>query len=91
MKRTIAALWHNDMAEVDCMTSSNPMMDDLQNLLSKEEARLRTLLTGEAAAMFEKYIEFTSDYIRFSSDQAFASGFSLAVRLMTEALQDETY
>ena len=89
MKRTLRALWDGELTAIDCYQKTNPNMEDFERLKTKQAAELSQLLTGAAKEQFDRYVRNTDAYAVSLGEQAFATGFSLAVRLMTESLREE--
>jgi len=89
MKQTITALWHGEQDRLDCFSTTNADIEDYAQKKISKALTLERMLQDEAKEVFDSYCSYANLYAVSLAEQAFESGFSLAVRLMTEALQDD--
>ena len=89
MKRTITALWGGELGTIDCFIKSNPNIEEFEQKKTSRAITLDRMLQGEAKEVFDQYRTYSNAYAVSLAEQAFTTGFSLAVRLMTESLREE--
>lgn len=88
MKTTIEELWNgNIMPSRDC-GENDPEIQELAELMVRNRELLDKNLGASQQEIFQKYIDCTEEYWCRITAQAFSDGFSLAGKLLTEALSD---
>lgn len=88
MKRTIEALWNGDIASAENCGVGDPEIENLVMLIERHKEQLNKELGLQPKGIFEKYVDRTEEYVCLVSKRAFCDGFSLASKLMTEALSE---
>ena len=86
MKQTLEALWNGQIAPAQSNGVHDPEMEHLTVLLDRNREALDGKLTQEQKDIFQKYIDCSDEFTYLSTVQAFCDGFSLASKLLTEAL-----
>ena len=89
MKDTLVKLWNGNLVPIESFGVGNTKMEDLLRLSHRNQEKLLKTLNEEQTAVFERYVSLTEEYAARAAEQAFSDGFSLACRLLTEALTDE--
>jgi hypothetical protein len=88
MKSTITDLWYGNLSICEtCSANDNESKEYLKAMVQTEEA-LCAELNAEHRALFQKYIRWSGDYACCISALAFQDGFSLACKLLCEALAE---
>lgn len=88
MTRTIADLWNGNIAPCEHCGSHDPEINNLLALLERHEESLNRITTPQQQEIITKYTDCFDEYLLRLVEQAFCEGFSLASRLLTEALQE---
>lgn len=88
MKRTIEDLWNGNITSAEHCGVGDPEIENLVTLMEGYRELLNRELGRQQKAVFEKYVDCAEEYVRLISKCAFRDGFSLASKLMTEALFD---
>ena len=86
MKQTIEDLWYGNVNPCEICGTSNEEMKELTRLMVRNEQDLKKELNDRQKAMLEKYTDCADEYWNRLLAQAFHDGFSLASKLLTEAL-----
>ena len=86
MKQTLEELWNGDVAPWDQCGNDDPQIRELIKLQARNREELRRQLNDTQKAVLEKYIDVTEEYVYRMAGQAFCDGFSLASKLLAEAL-----
>ena len=86
MKSTIVDLWNGEIAPCEHCGSHDPRLNQLLGLREKHSAALRRDLTPEQKVDFQKYNDYSEDYLFRMMELAFCEGFSLGGKLAAEAL-----
>lgn len=89
MKQTLEALWNGDLAPGQTSGVNDPEMEHLTVLMDRNKARLEQELTESQKELFSKYTDCADEFTCLSAAQAFCDGFSLASKLLTEALSKD--
>lgn len=90
MKRTLEALWNGDLAPGQTSGVGDPELEHLTVLLDRNREQLKQELTQPQMELFERYVDCADEFACLSAAQAFCDGFSLASKLLTEALSEDT-
>lgn len=86
MTKTINELWYGDIHPAKTLGESDEEIKQLENLIQYNYDILRDQLEKAAEERLEKYKDVVEEYIQQSNKSAFAEGFSLGVRLVTESV-----
>lgn len=86
MNTTIEALWNGNIASAENCGVGDPEIENLVTLMEKHKEQLGRELGQQQIVTFEKYAACAEEYIYLISQCAFRDGFSLACKLLTEAL-----
>ena len=89
MRQTLEALWNGQVAPAQTCGVNDPEMEHLTILLDRNKELLNGELNESQKVLFEKYADCADEFLCLSTAQAFCDGFSLASRLLTEALIGE--
>ena len=86
MVTTIDELWYGNIHPAKTLGESDEEIKKLENLIQHNYDILREQLEKAAEERLEKYKDVVEEYIQLSNKSAFAEGFSLGVRLVTESV-----
>ncbi len=86
MKHTMELLWNGQLAPGATSGVHDPEMERLSMLLDRNRTKLDQVLDEAQKGLFERYASCADEFTYLSAAQAFCDGFSLAARLLTEAL-----
>lgn len=89
MKRTLEALWNGSLAPGPTSGVNDPELEHLTVLLDRNKEQLDRELSESQKELFEKYADCADEFLCLSTAQAFCDGFSLASKLLTEALAED--
>ena len=89
MKRTLEALWNGSLAPGQTCGVNDPELEHLTVLLDRDKEQLNRELSEAQKELFEKYADCADEFLCLSTAQAFCDGFSLASKLLTEALAED--
>lgn len=88
MKPTIEDLWNGNITSAEKCGVGDPEIGNLVILIERHKELLNKELGQQQKSIFEKYVDCTEEYMCLISKCAFSDGFSLASKLMTEALSE---
>lgn len=88
MKPTIEDLWNGNIAAVRNCGVGDPEIENLVMLIERHREQLNKELGLRQKGIFEKYVDRIDEYVCLISKCAFCDGFSLAGKLITEALSE---
>lgn len=88
MRTTIEKLWNGNIASAENCGVGNPEIENLVILMERHKELLDQELGQRQKRVFEEYVDCAEEYVCLISKCAFRDGFSLASRLMTEALSE---
>ena len=86
MKQTLEKLWNGSIAPWERSGVGDPEMKQLYHLLSQNREALEKELSQQQKQLLERYLVCWDEYSYLATVHAFCDGFSLASRLLTEAL-----
>ena len=87
MRPIMADLWNGNLSPItSCGKTAE--IENLIGLLAKNTDRLGKTLNEEQKKLFDRYMQCIEEYMGLLTEEAFCDGFSLGVRLMTEAVTD---
>lgn len=88
MMQTIADLWNGNIVPCDNCGAHDRQINELVVLMARNRDNLNKEISPAQQVIFEKYIDCAEEYLLRLMEQAFCDGFSLASRLLMEALSD---
>lgn len=88
MKQTMELLWNGQLAPGATSGVHDPQMEELTVLLDRNRTKLEKVLDEPQKKLLERYVACSDEFTYLSSTRAFCDGFTLAVKLLTEALAD---
>lgn len=88
MKSTLEALWRGQIAPGSNCGVGNYEIEKLSILIDRNLEALNNCLDADQRDILKKYTDCTESYCDSISAQAFCDGFSLAAKLLAEALSD---
>lgn len=86
MSKILAQIWNGNLNPVMHSGENKSEIKILENLMGKNLEELEKLLVGKERKIFDRYNDCVCDYLTEVCEQAFCDGFSLGVKIMTEAL-----
>lgn len=86
MSHTIEDLWNGNLAPCDQCGAHDGQINRLHVLIERHREGLCEMLTPEQRQTFDKYLDCMEEQLLLLMERAFCDGFSLASRLLTEAL-----
>ena len=89
MKRTLKNLWNGSIAPGASYGQGDPQLERLNILLERNREALERELGGNQKVLFEEFAECADEFTFLSAAHAFCDGFSLASKLLIEALSDD--
>jgi len=84
MKYAMEDLWNGRIEPAQCGVG-DPEIEKLTLLMERHKNELDKGLEQQLMNVFEKYVDCADEYAYLISKTAFYEGFSLGVRLVTEA------
>ena len=88
MKSEIEELWNGQVAPAARCGAGDPEIENLIILIERHKDQLNHELKEEDKNIFGKYVDCAEEYTCLISKTAFCDGFTLAVKLMAEALSN---
>ena len=85
MTKFIEQLWHGNLEPSAYSGTKNKEIKRLENLMHKNLKSLEDEMNEKAKDVFGRYNCCIEEYISILTEQAFCDGFSIAIKLMTEA------
>lgn len=86
----IEALYYGSLVPSDfAPTANSKESSECLKLAIRHEECLKDSLSATEQEIFQKYVDCLAEHHSIESQNAFVSGFRIAVRLMTEALSTE--
>lgn len=86
MENILIELWNGNISPAELFGNENHKMEDMLRLSEKNRKKLAPTLTETQNLFFERYTERMENYATYAAEQAFCNGFSLACKILTEAL-----
>ena len=86
MTQTITDLWNGNIAPVEHCGAHDPELNYLSSLMERNREALGGGLTAAQMETFQKYIDCSDKYLLRMLEIAFCDGFTVAAKLLTEAL-----
>ena len=88
MKPTLEALWKGELYPLEDPDDYTNEKRDVESFIRKEMEALGALLDENGKKRLELLEEFYSQLLALESAGSFAKGFSIASKLLSEALSD---
>ena len=88
MKSTISDLWNGNLAPSQHSRNHNPELQHLEQLLIRHRSELNATLPAPAQATLSCYYKCVTEYTALLTERAFCDGFSLGLKLLSEAFFD---
>ncbi len=86
MKDTIRELWYGNIDPMARCGANDSEIKELLRLMESNREKLLAELSEKQAERFQKYIDCSDEFAFCNATQAFIEGFSLACKLIAEAL-----
>ena len=84
--KILEELWLNKFSSNQVLHQSSEL-SNIKTLVKKNEERLRSSLSAEQIEKFELFRDSKEELETLLQQQAFAAGFSLAVKIMMEVME----
>jgi len=81
------SLWNGNIAPCETCGSHDGEVQELEQLIDKNREALQQSLNDRQKTLLESYIACQEEYSYCVTVHAFRDGFSLACKLLTDALQ----
>lgn len=92
MRRTsyeiLEEFWYGNIEPTDYDTSSCKEYKKLQELICRNEEKLRVAMTDEQKALFEKYTDCVREHQTITECLIFQNSFKLGTRMMLEVMEE---
>ena len=88
MKSIFEQLWNGSIKPYETNGRNDPEVEELAELALRNKSNLDALLSEEQKKALEKYITCCDSYGYLLTVHAFRDGFSLASKMLTEALAE---
>ena len=86
MSCVLTELWNGNITPCECCGVSDPEIEELITLRARNRKEIESGLSVSQKMAFQKYIDCVEEYEIRITEKAFTDGFSLAVKLLMEAL-----
>ena len=86
MKPMLEKLWNGRIAPMESCGANDPEVKAIVLLMEQNRTCLEQTLTEEEKQILEKYVQCSEEYAYLLTALAFGEGFSLASKLLTQAL-----
>ena len=80
--------WYGNIEPTDCDTSSCKEYKKLQELICRNEEKLRAAMTDEQKVLFEKYTDCVREHQTITECLIFQNSFKLGDRMMFEVIEE---
>jgi len=87
MKETITDLWYGNIAPCEHCGSHDPKANKMICQIEQNREKLCSGLTDAQKERVQKYMDCNEEYLFYMMELAFQEGFTVAVRLTAESLQ----
>lgn len=81
------SLWNGNIAPCETCGSKDPEVQELEQLINRNKAALVPLMNVKQKEVLESYIACQEEYTYHMMVHAYQDGFSLACRLLMDALR----
>ena len=85
--RLLEEFWYGNIEPTEYDTSSKEYKK-LQELICRNEEKLRAIITDEQKERFEKYTDCVREFQTITDCLIFQNGFKLGARMMNEVMED---
>ena len=85
--RILEEFWYGNIEPTEYDTSSKEYKK-LQELICRNEEKLRATMTDEQKELFSKYADCMREYQTITDYLLFQNGFKLGARMMTEVMEE---
>ena len=86
--RILEEFWYGNIDPTEYDTSSCKEHKKLQELICRNEEKLRATMTDEQKELFEKYTDWVLENQVITDCLIFQNGFKLGARMMLEVMED---
>ena len=86
--KILEEFWYGNIEPTDYDTSSCKEYKKLQELICRNEEKLRAAMTDEQKALFEKYTDCVREHQTFTECLIFQNSFKLGARMMLEVMDE---
>lgn len=86
MQETIMELWRRIIAPVEHCGAHDTEANHLLNQMEENREKLCKGLTAAQTEIFQKYMDYSGEYLLRMSELAFCDGFCLVSRLTAETM-----
>ena len=86
MQNLLVNLWYGQLNPFENSAKNDPQTENLIRLIEKNQDKLDSLLDTDGKKLLDKYAHCYCEYTNAIAEHAFCDVFSLACRLLTEAL-----
>ena len=86
--RILEELWCGNIEPTEYDTSSCKEYKKLQELICKNEEKLRATMTDEQKELFEKYTDCVHEFQTITDCPIFQNSFKLGARMMLEVMEE---
>ena len=86
--RILEEFWYGNIEATEYDTSSNKEYKKLQELICRNEEKLRATMTDEQKELFEKYTDCVRENQVITDCLIFQNGFKLGARMMLEVMEE---
>ena len=86
--RILEEFWYGNIEPTDYDISSRKECKKLQELICRNEEKLRATMTGEQKELFEKYTDCVREYQTNTDCLIIQNGFKLGAKIMLEVMSE---
>ena len=88
MNKILEMLFDGDLYPQCYLGKNNMQMKEVAPMISRNAVKLEETLNDIQKDIFEKYVDAVNEYHHLSERQCFCDGYSLAVKMMMESIQN---
>ena len=86
--KILEEFWYGNIEPTDCDTSSRMEYKKSQELICRNEEKLRAAMTDEQKELFEKYADCVREHQTITDCLIFQNSFKLGARMMLEVMEE---
>lgn len=86
--KILEGFWYGNIEPTDYDTSSCKEYKKLQELICRNEEKLRVAMTDEQKTLFEKYTDCVREHQTITECLIFQNSFKLGARMMLEVMEE---
>ena len=86
--RILEEFWYGNIEPTEYDTSSCTEYKKLQELICRNEDKLKAAMTDEQKELFEKCMDCTREFQTITDCLIFQNGFKLGARMMLEVMEE---